>query len=136
MSKTTTLHLAIEVTQPGPAPMDQDALLRWIWQCLNCNTNHAQAGVSLLTPSPAGAEGPQPKRHFILSGRVCGDEEDTVLPCQADTHADACDQFKAALRDGTRVSDEEWEQMDADGRIFINSVFCSAAPICESSPTV
>lgn len=97
----------------------------------------AEAGAELVSPAPqalAGAQAPG-KRHFIVSGRVSGDDEDSVFAFEADGHKDAVDEFKALLRDsGPSMSDEEWALLESNGQIFVNSVYHSVSPIEVSAP--
>lgn len=68
-------------------------------------------------------------RHYAVTGRVLGDEEDTVILLEASDRDEAVEKFKAELRDIRDVDPEDVD--DPWNEVFINAVVWSATPIFE-----
>lgn len=69
---------------------------------------------------------------YAITGRVCGDDEDTVLIFEADSKEDATREFIEQMweMDGRCAEDREAAENEGAG-IFINSVVRSSTPIEE-----
>lgn len=68
-------------------------------------------------------------RHYAVTGRVLGDEEDTMILLEASDRDEAVEKFKAELRDIRDVDPEDVD--DPWNEVFINAVVWSATPIFE-----
>lgn len=66
-------------------------------------------------------------RYYAVTGRICGDEEDTLLLVTGTTHEEAVEAFKVELRAIRNVDAEDEEGIE----IFIGAVVWSATPIFE-----
>lgn len=66
-------------------------------------------------------------RYYAVTGRICGDEEDTLLLVTATEHEKAVEAFKTELRAIRNVDPEDQD----DAEIFIGAVVWSASPIHE-----
>lgn len=64
-----------------------------------------------------------------MTGRICGDEEDTLLLVRATNHEEAVEAFKAELRAIRNVDAEDQDKPDYE--IFIGAVVWSNTPINE-----
>lgn len=61
--------------------------------------------------------------HYLLTGRVCGWDEDAVEAVEADTVRQAIDIFLESLRALEKVAcGVAWQKMLDDGEVFINSI--------------
>lgn len=75
---------------------------------------------------------------YAVVGRICGDDEDSVLTLCADSREGAINEFRRWLWDLDGSSQEYIELMEANGQgVFVNHVLVSTAPIACSpdSPT-
>lgn len=86
-----------------------------IWQCAHCEKLDREKVPASVT------------RYYAVTGRICGDEEDTLLLVTAAEHDEAVEAFKTELR-AIRNMDPE-DQNDAE--IFIGAVVWSQTPIFE-----
>lgn len=76
----------------------------------------------------ATAYGLEPaQRHYAVTGRICGDEEDTLLLVRGENHEEAAEAFKAELRAIRVMSSDDLEETE----IFIGAVVWSNTPINE-----
>lgn len=79
-------------------------------------------------PAFATAYGLQPgQRHYAVTGRICGDEEDTLLLVRGKNHEEAVEAFKDELRAIRNVDAEDQDETE----IFIGAVVWSNTPINE-----
>lgn len=69
------------------------------------------------------------QRHYAVTGRLCGDEEDTLLLVTAENHDQAAEAFKDELRTIRNV--DATEQDSPHNEVFIGAVVWSATPIHE-----
>lgn len=72
---------------------------------------------------------PTGQRHYAVTGRLCGDEEDTLLLVTGANHEEAMEAFKAELRAIRNVDAEDQEA--PENEIFIGAVVWSQTPIFE-----
>lgn len=68
-------------------------------------------------------------RYYAVTGRICGDEEDTLLLVTATEHEEAVEAFKTELRAIRNVDAED--QNEPGNEIFIGAVVWSQTPIFE-----
>lgn len=68
-------------------------------------------------------------RYYAVTGRICGDEEDTLLLVTGANHEEAVEAFKAELRAIRNVDAEDQET--PENEIFIGAVVWSQTPIFE-----
>lgn len=66
-------------------------------------------------------------RYYAVTGRICGDEEDTLLLVTATEHEEAVEAFKAELRAIRNVDINYQPGLE----IFIGAVVWSQTPIFE-----
>lgn len=77
-------------------------------------------------------EGEFEYRFYAVSGRVCGDDEDTTLVIKAEDRTSALAEYREQMMAINGLSTSELEHLEANGEgIFINSVVMSTAPIHE-----
>ena len=68
-------------------------------------------------------------RHYAVTGRIDGDDEDTLILLEASDRDEAIEKYKAELRE---ISNVDPEYADEPGNeIYINAVVWSATPIFE-----
>lgn len=69
-------------------------------------------------------------KYYLVTGRVCGDDEDTSLTFFCDTKEQAVTDYRETMweLDGTS-KDERWLMEACDQGVFINGVFVSDTPI-------
>lgn len=68
-------------------------------------------------------------RHYAVTGRIDGDDEDTLILLEAGDRDEAIEKYRAELREISNIN-----QADADkpwNEIYINAVVWSATPIFE-----
>lgn len=68
-------------------------------------------------------------RHYAVTGRICGDEEDTLLLVDAVDHESAVLAFKAELQNIRNVTSEDAGLPEYE--IYIGAVVWSKTPIFE-----
>lgn len=68
-------------------------------------------------------------RHYAVTGRITGDEEDTLLLVDAVDHESAVQAFKAELQSIRNVAAEDVNLPEYE--IYIGAVVWSATPIFE-----
>lgn len=69
-------------------------------------------------------------KHWIITGRLCGEEEDTAMVLTAELQLTAVTDFKWGLYEVAGMSEEEAASEEADGRgVFVNCIACSDSPI-------
>lgn len=68
-------------------------------------------------------------RHYAVTGRIAGDDEDTMILLEASSHEEAAEEYKAELRAIRAVGQEDVD--DPWNEIYINAVVWSATPIFE-----
>ena len=68
-------------------------------------------------------------RHYAITGRADGDDEDTLILLEASDRDEAIEKYKAELR---AIREVDPEDVDAPwNEIYINAVVWSATPIFE-----
>lgn len=69
-------------------------------------------------------------KHYLVTGRICGDAEDTTLTFMATSKQEAIDAYTSLMwsQDGSS-QDERWLLEACDQGVFINGVFVSDSPI-------
>lgn len=69
---------------------------------------------------------------YAVVGRICGDDEDSVLTLCADSKEEAINQFRHWMWEQDGSSPEAIAEMEAaDQGVFVNYVLMSSAPIEE-----
>lgn len=69
---------------------------------------------------------------YAVSGRVCGDDEDTTLVFKASGRGDAISQFREQMWELEGLTPEEIDQAEACGEgVFVNSTVKSRTAIVE-----
>ena len=68
-------------------------------------------------------------KHYLITGRILGDDEDTINTCQAESRKWAYEDFLVALRDG--MDEVEWNRIVSNGEVFVNGFYVSDTPIRE-----
>jgi hypothetical protein len=67
---------------------------------------------------------------YAVIGRICGDDEDSVLTLCADSREGAINEFRRWLWELDGSSQEDIELMEANGQgVFVNQILVSASPI-------
>lgn len=106
-------------------------------QALACRTTYRHCGLdfAIVAEYPDTQEGTAQANAFMtenantgvlaVTGRISGDDEDTLLLLTAENHDQAAEGFKAELRAIRNVDPEDQD----DTEIFIGAVVWSATPI-------
>ena len=67
---------------------------------------------------------------YAVIGRICGDDEDTVLTLRADSKEEAINQFRHWMWEQDGSSQEDRDKLEAsDQGVFVNHVLVSSSPI-------
>ena len=74
-----------------------------------------------------------PLKHYLVTGRICGHDEDTTLTFMATSKQEAIDAYTSLMWSQDRASPEErWLLEACDRGVFINGVFVSDSPITQA----
>jgi len=69
---------------------------------------------------------------YAISGRICGDDEDTTLVIKADDRQAALGEYRDQMRDMAGMTEGELEHLEGNGEgLFVNSIVRSLTPIVE-----
>lgn len=68
--------------------------------------------------------------YYAITGRIWGDDEDTVLTLYADSKEEAINQFRHWMWEQDGSSQEDRDLLEANGEgVFINQILVSTSPI-------
>ena len=71
-------------------------------------------------------------KHYLVTGRMCGDDEDTAKSFQAESRHDAVDIYVELMWEGTDAETRDLFERTGEG-VFINGIFVSDTPIEEAT---
>lgn len=67
---------------------------------------------------------------YAVVGRICGDDEDSILTLCADSKEEAINQFRHWMWEQDGSSQEDRDLLEANGEgVFVNQILVSASPI-------